>query len=71
MKVSEAISGRQSIRAFDGERPVARETILEILSTAGRAPSGSNIQPWHVYVVSGEIKEQITRVCSLRYLSGD
>ena len=71
MKVSEAISGRQSIRAFDSERPVARETILEILSTAGRAPSGSNIQPWHVYVVSGEIKEQITRVCSERYLSGD
>ena len=63
--------GSASIRAFDGERPVARETILEILSTAGRAPSGSNIQPWHVYVVSGEIKEQITRVCSERYLSGD
>lgn len=71
MKVSEAIEGRQSTRAFDAERPVPQETLLRILSVAGRAPSGSNIQPWHVYVVTGHTKAQITQRCSERYLAGD
>lgn len=71
MNVSEAIVGRQSIRAFDPQREVPRETLMHILTTAARAPSGSNIQPWHVYIVAGATKAQITDACSQRYLSGD
>ena len=71
MRVSEAIAGRQSVRAFDNQRTVSREIILSILATAARAPSGSNIQPWHVYVATGASKENITQACSERYLSGD
>ena len=71
MNVSEAIEGRQSIRAFDSDREVTREVITSILTTAGRAPSGSNIQPWHVYVVTGAAKNRISDACKARYLSGD
>ena len=71
MKVSEAIVGRQSIRAFLSDRPVSDEQIEALLTIAGRAPSGSNIQPWHAYIVRGGRKDRITQACSTRYLSGD
>jgi nitroreductase len=50
--VDEAITSRRSIRAFL-PTPVAREDIDAILSVASRAPSGTNIQPWKVTVLSG------------------
>lgn len=56
----EAIITRQSIRAFL-PRPVPRATVEEILRVAARAPSGTNIQPWRVHVVAGEVKETLTR----------
>lgn len=55
MTVEEAIVGRQSIRAFL-PKPVAREAIERILLIAGRAPSGSNVQPWKVRVLMGRAK---------------
>ena len=51
--VTEAVLGRRSTRAFL-PRPVDRETIGELLETASRAPSGGNLQPWHVHVLAGE-----------------
>ena len=53
--VEQAIVGRQSIRAFL-PTPVPRELIEKILGIAGRAPSGSNIQPWKVVVLTGAAK---------------
>jgi len=53
MNVTEAIDTRMSCRSFLN-KPVAVDTIRAILETAKRAPSGGNLQPWHVYVVSGE-----------------
>ncbi len=58
--VDAAITSRQSIRAFLAE-PIARATIEQILSVASRAPSGTNIQPWKVYVLTGEA---LARLCS-------
>ena len=52
MKVSEAIDSRMSCRAFLST-PVPVEVVRNILQTAKRAPSGGNLQPWHVYVVAG------------------
>jgi nitroreductase len=60
MTIEEAIRGRRSTRAFL-KTPVPREIIARILETAGRAPSGSNIQPWHVYVLSPAVKTEISR----------
>ncbi|MES2039707.1 MAG: nitroreductase [Pseudomonadota bacterium] len=51
--VDEAITSRRSIRAFL-PTPVAREDIQQILEVAARSPSGSNTQPWKVYVLTGE-----------------
>ena len=71
MKVSEAITGRQSIRAFDANREVSKALIAEILTTAGRAPSGSNIQPWQVYVLMGSAKQRMVNACVERFRAGD
>ncbi len=51
--VEEAITSRHSIRAFL-PTPVPRETIEAILAVAARAPSGTNTQPWHVAVLTGD-----------------
>jgi nitroreductase len=53
MEVSEAIRTRRSIRAFSS-RAVQSSLVAEILSEAAWAPSGSNMQPWCVHVVTGE-----------------
>jgi nitroreductase len=53
MNVTEAIDSRMSCRAFQ-KTPVAESLIRTILETAKRAPSGGNLQPWHVYVATGE-----------------
>ena len=59
MDVLEAIKSRKSIRAFTN-KPVPKETIQEILEISQRAPSGTNTQPWHVYVCTGNIRQAIT-----------
>jgi len=57
--VDAAITSRRSIRAFL-PTPVAREDIERILDVAARAPSGTNTQPWKVYVLTGEKKRELT-----------
>ncbi len=42
---------RRTVRFFS-DRTVPREVIEECLLTAGTAPSGANLQPWHFVVVS-------------------
>ena len=50
--VTEAVLRRRSTRAFL-DRPVARETVAELLGLAARAPSGGNLQPWRADVLAG------------------
>ena len=57
--VDAGITSRRSIRAYTPQ-PVAREDILQILQVAGRAPSGTNTQPWKVYVLEGERKQELS-----------
>jgi nitroreductase len=52
MKVSEALDSRMSCRAFSPD-PVPEATVRRILETARRAPSGGNLQPWYVDVLTG------------------
>jgi nitroreductase len=58
--VDAAITSRKSIRAFL-PTPVPRETIEDILRVASRAPSGTNTQPWNVWVLTGEAKSELSR----------
>lgn len=53
--VDDIIHARYSCRAFL-PTPVPRPLIEEILRTASRAPSGTNIQPWKAWVVTGKRK---------------
>jgi nitroreductase len=53
MDVTEAVRRRKSIRSFLPD-PVDDTTIAELLTTAARAPSGGNLQPWRIYVVNGD-----------------
>lgn len=65
--VDQAITSRRSIRAFL-PTPVAREDIEAMLDVASRAPSGSNTQPWKVYVVTGEIRRRLSEEILSTYL---
>lgn len=58
MNVIEAIQKRKSVRAFL-DKKVEKEKIELILNSAKHAPSGVNMQPWMVSVVSGKKKKQI------------
>lgn len=65
MNVEDAIQSRKSVRAFTDE-PVSREQIHRILELSQRAPSGTNTQPWHTYVCTGEVRDAIVRdTCEL------
>ena len=56
MNVKEAFISRRSVRRFLPD-PVSKEKIKNILECSAFAPSGHNIQPWHVYVVQGKRKK--------------
>jgi len=57
--VDAAITSRRSIRAYL-DREVAREDIERILDVAARAPSGTNTQPWKVYVLTGQARTRLS-----------
>lgn len=56
--VDETITSRHSVRAFLNT-PVEQDIIKEILAVASRAPSGTNTQPWKVYVVTGQKRQTL------------
>jgi nitroreductase len=66
MDVREALSARRSVRGFQAT-PVAHETLIALFEAAQRAPSWCNIQPWRVWVTSGEtttrLADALTRAC--------
>lgn len=59
-QVDAALMTRRSIRAFL-PTPVPRADIEAILEAAARAPSGTNTQPWKVYVVTGNSLARLSR----------
>jgi nitroreductase len=62
--VEGAIATRMSIRAYL-ERPVERHKIEHLLQLASRAPSGTNTQPWRVYVLQGDSRQALVdQVCA-------
>lgn len=64
MTVDEAIQTRMSVRAFKPQA-VAPELIRDILQIASRAPSGTNTQPWKVYVLRGQARDRLVeQVCA-------
>jgi nitroreductase len=62
--VDAAITSRMSCRAFTAQE-VPRQTLMDILSVASRAPSGTNTQPWQVYVLQGAARDTlVAKACA-------
>ena len=62
--VDAAITSRMSARAFT-QAPVSRDAITSILQVASRAASGTNTQPWKVYVLQGTSRDTLVdKVCA-------
>jgi nitroreductase len=57
--IDNIIAGRFACRDFS-DRAVSRGAIEEILRVARFAPSGANIQPWHVHVLGGAVKTKVS-----------
>ena len=70
MDVYEAVDSRRAVRAFSDE-PVDREVLERVLAAAARAPSSGNLQPWRVYVVTGEPLAELKRRATARARAGD
>lgn len=67
--VDAVIKSRKSVRAFKND-PVDPELIEHILDVARRAPSGSNMQPWTVYVLTGAALKRVTEATCQAFDSG-
>ena len=58
--VDAAIENRYSVRAFRPDA-VPRDLLTDILRVASRAPSGTNAQPWKVYVLQGAQRDTLVQ----------
>jgi nitroreductase len=54
----DCIYSRMSVRAFTPQE-VPRQTIADLLEAASQAPSGTNTQPWKVYVLQGQSRDSL------------
>ncbi len=69
MKLTDAIKQRRSIRSYLST-PVKQQLIKSIFEQAQDAPSNCNTQPWHVSVVSGNVREKIAKHMITEIMSG-
>ncbi len=58
-----AMAARRTVRDFS-DRPVPREVIEDCLRTAGSAPNGANLQPWHFVAVSDPVLKREIRLAA-------
>ncbi|MEV6292854.1 nitroreductase [Streptomyces sp. NPDC051896] len=70
MDVYEAVRSRRAVRGFT-DRHVPREVLERVLSAAAWAPSGSNLQPWRVYVLTGGPLAELKKLAGERVAAGD
>lgn len=69
MDVYDAVTSRRAVRGFT-DRHVPREVLERVLSAAAWSPSGSNLQPWHAYVVTGGPLAEIKKRAGERLAAG-
>lgn len=70
MDVYEAVTSRRAVRGFT-DRPVQHDVLERVLSASAWSPSGSNLQPWHSYVVTGAPLAEIKKRARERIAAGD
>jgi nitroreductase len=70
MDVYEAVTSRRAVRGFT-DRHVPKEVLERVLSAAAWSPSGSNLQPWNTYVVTGAPLAELKKRAGERVAAGD
>src|SRR6478735_12787125 len=70
MDVYEAVMSRRAVRGFI-DQPVPTDVLERVLSAAAWSPSGSNIQPWNIYVVTGAPLAELKTCAVERVAHGD
>ncbi len=70
MDVYQAVDQRASVRAFT-DQDVDHTVIERVLRSASRSPSGGNLQPWRLYVLTGEPLATVKRRVGQRVAGGD
>lgn len=70
MDIYEAVRSRRAVRGFTSE-PVPTNVLERVLDAARWAPSGSNIQPWRIYVVTGAPLARLKKVAVARVVAGE
>jgi nitroreductase len=68
--VIDAVVNRHSVRHFLST-PVPLNVVRAIMSAASRAPSGTNFQPWHVHVVTGATRANLSRAVTQAAEAGE
>lgn len=63
--IARTLKDRRSYRAFL-DRTVDQALLEDILNTAMLSPSNSNIQPWHVYLVTGARLQKLKEATKAR-----
>ncbi|MDZ3832156.1 MAG: nitroreductase [Sphingopyxis sp.] len=69
LSVREALRIRRSVRAFT-DAPVDPARLRDIFAAAQRAPSGGNLQPWQVTVVTGARWQAVKDAVAARIAMG-
>jgi nitroreductase len=69
MNVSDAVAARRSVRGFL-DRPVDIALVQRLVAAASRAPSGGNLQPWHIDIVAGEAMNRLKQTMMGKLASG-
>ena len=70
MELKKAIEKRYSVRSYL-DKAVDKDTVKNILEVAKRAPSGVNSQPWKVYVVMGNTRNNLVKEACENFDKGD
>jgi nitroreductase len=71
MDVYEAVASRRAVRGFITDKDVPPQILERVLAAAARSPSSGNLQPWHVYVVTGSVLAELKRRAGERIAAGD
>jgi nitroreductase len=69
MRVSDALAARRSVRGFL-DMPVDLDLVERLVAQASRAPSGGNLQPWHVDIVAGDALNRLKQTMMAKLAGG-
>lgn len=71
MNLEQLIQDRRSVRGFFRDRPIDDQQLRDIFSLCQHAPSNCNVQPWRVWVLSGDARDRLSKALCARLDAGD